>query len=161
MRYRVELLCSILIFTSFTNASVRAKSANFRTSDGVSLHSFDAGTGTAIMTMQEEQYIQHIKEESLKTPTNTAAVEMFNVLSRGDFTAILAKIDKPVLYICEPRLESQGKVLRTSLPNARVEIFQNAGHALFVDDATHFNSVVGEFVDSLAAGSRKPGSYDQ
>ena len=88
---------------------------------------------------------------SRKTPTNTAVVEVFNILSRGDFTPILAKVDKPVLYICEPQLESQGTLLQASLPKARVEVFKNAGHALFVDDAEHFNKVLGEFVDSLAA----------
>jgi len=98
---------------------------------------------------QTEDYIQHIKEESLKTPTNTAVVEMFNVMSKGDFTPILQKMDKPVLYICEPQLESQGKLLQTSLPQARVEVFKNAGHAIFVDDAQHFNRVLADFVDSL------------
>ena len=37
-------------------------------------------------TKQTDEYIQHVKEASLKTPTNTAAVEMFNVLSLGDVT---------------------------------------------------------------------------
>jgi microsomal epoxide hydrolase len=104
---------------------------------------------------QTEGYILHIKEESLKTPTNTAVTEMFNVVSKGDFTPILARMDKPVLYICEPQLESQGKVLQTILPRTRVEVFKNAGHALFVDDAEHFNKVLAEFVDSLAPPSDK------
>jgi microsomal epoxide hydrolase len=100
---------------------------------------------------QTEEYILHVEEESLKTPTNTAVVEMFNVLSKGDFTPILAKMDKPVLYICEPQLESQGKILQNSLSKARVEVFKTAGHALFVDDAEHFNKVLAEYVDSLTA----------
>jgi non-heme chloroperoxidase len=98
-----------------------------------------------------EDYIRHIEEQSLKTPTNTAITEMFNVVSKGDFTPILAKLDKPVLYICEAQLESQGKLLQNSIPKARVEVFNNAGHALFVDDAEHFDSVLAEFMDSLNA----------
>jgi hypothetical protein len=35
---------------------------------------------------QTEEYILHIKEQSLKTPTTTAVVEMFNIVSKGDFT---------------------------------------------------------------------------
>jgi non-heme chloroperoxidase len=104
---------------------------------------------------QTEEYILQVKQESLKTPTNTAVVEMFNILSRGDFTPILAKVDKPVLYICEPQLESQGTLLQASLPKARVEVFKNAGHAMFVDDAEHFNKVLVEFVDSLATVAGK------
>jgi len=95
---------------------------------------------------QTEQYIAHVKDESLKTPTNTAVVEMFNILSRGDFTAILAKIDKPVLYICENYLAAQAKLVQARLPNARIEIFPKAGHALFVDEPDRFNTIVAEFI---------------
>jgi non-heme chloroperoxidase len=101
-------------------------------------------------TKQSEEYLQHIKEASLKTPTNTAVVEMFNVVSHGDFTPILAKLDKPVLYVCQPQLESQSKLLQAAVPSARVEIFKNAGHALFVDDPDHFNKVVSDFLASLS-----------
>ncbi len=104
---------------------------------------------------QTEEYLQHVKDESLKTPTNTAVVEMFNVVSKGDFTSALAKLDKPVLYICQPQLASQGKTLQASLPKARVEVFPNARHALSVDEPEHFNTVLAEFVDSLTDSSNK------
>jgi microsomal epoxide hydrolase len=107
------------------------------------------------LSKQTDEYILHVEEESLKTPTNTAVVEMFNVVSKGDFTPILARMDKPVLYICEPQLESQGKLLQAILPKARVEVFNGMGHALFVDDAEHFNKVVTEFVDSLPPPAEK------
>jgi len=97
-----------------------------------------------------EAYIRHVEQQSLKTPTNTAVAEMFNVLNNGDFTPALAKLDKPVLYLCEPQLEWQGKALQAVMPKARVEVFKNAGHALFVDDSEHFNQVLAGFVDSLA-----------
>ncbi len=103
---------------------------------------------------QTEEYLQHIKDASLKTPTNTAVVEMFNVVSHGDFTPILAKLDKPVLYVCQPQLESQSKLVQGAIPGARVEIFTNAGHALFVDEPAHFNKVVGDFMDSLPAATK-------
>jgi pimeloyl-ACP methyl ester carboxylesterase len=99
-------------------------------------------------TKQFDEYIQHVKDASLKTPTNTAAVEMFNVLSLGDVTPIIAKLDKPVLYIYEPQLESQAKLIQSKLPSARVEVFK-AGHAMFVDDPEHFNKVVADFINSL------------
>jgi non-heme chloroperoxidase len=104
-------------------------------------------------TKQPEESIKHVEAQSLKTPTNTAVVEMFNVVSRGDFTPILAKIDKPVLYVCEPQLESQGKLLREALPQSRVEVFANAGHALFVDEPEHFNKLLADFAGSLPASA--------
>ena len=61
---------------------------------------------------------------------------------------IFAKLDKPVLYIYEPQLESQAKLIQSKLPSARVEVFK-AGHAMFVDDPDHFNKVVADFINSL------------
>jgi non-heme chloroperoxidase len=104
-------------------------------------------------TKQSEEYIQHVEQAVLKTPTNSAVTEMFNVLMRVDYTPILAKVNKPVLYLCEPYLEAQGKLVQAALPGARVEVFKNANHALFVDDAEHFNQVVGEFIDAANAPS--------
>jgi non-heme chloroperoxidase len=99
-------------------------------------------------TKQTDDYLARIIQASLKTPTNTAVVEMFNVVGHGDFTPVLAKLDKPVLYICEPQLESQAKLLQSRLPTARVEILK-VGHAIFVDDPGHFDKVVSDFMDSL------------
>ncbi len=96
-----------------------------------------------------EEYIQHVKDQSLKTPTNSAVTEMYNILATGDFTPALSKVDKPVLYICEGYLEFESKIVQTALPGAHVEVFQNVGHALFVDDPVHFNKVVADFVNSL------------
>lgn len=99
---------------------------------------------------QTESYIQHVEAQSLKTPTNTAIVQMFNVVSKGDFTPILLKIDKPVMYVCEAQLEGQGKPLQQKLPQARVEVFKDAGHAIFVDEPERFNKLIADFVESSA-----------
>lgn len=96
-----------------------------------------------------DQYIDHVKQQSMKTPMNTAVVEMFNVISKGDFTSVLARVDKPLLYVCEPFLESQGKLVQQNVPNARIEIMKDAGHALFVDEPQKFNDLVASFVDSI------------
>ncbi|HEX8815107.1 MAG TPA: alpha/beta hydrolase [Terriglobales bacterium] len=105
-------------------------------------------------TKQMDEYIQHVKDQSLKTPTNTAVTEIFNVVARADFTPILAKLDKPVIYICEKRLSPQGDLLKAKIPSARVEVFPNAGHAIFVDEPEHFNKVLADFVDSLGAPAK-------
>jgi len=112
----------------------------------------DAFVRSMYATKQTDEYIQHVKDASLKTPTNTAAVEMFNVLSLGDVTPIFAKLDKPTLYIYEPNLESQAKLIQSKLATARVELFK-AGHAMFVDDPDHFNKVVADFISSLPSAN--------
>jgi len=46
---RLALLCSLLMLAPCGSASVRANSETFRTSDNISLHYFDAGSGSAIV----------------------------------------------------------------------------------------------------------------
>jgi non-heme chloroperoxidase len=91
------------------------------------------------------EYIEHVKQQAMKMPTNTAVTDMFNVVSKADFMPALAKIDKPILYICEEQLEAQGKLVQAAVPRARVEVMHGVAHALFVDDAERFNKLVAEF----------------
>jgi len=102
-------------------------------------------------TKQSEDYIQHVEDEALMTPTNSAITELYNVLAKGDFTPALTKMDKPVLYICESRMAAQGKILQGKLPSARIEVMKDAAHAMFVDDPEHFNQLVTDFVNSSPA----------
>jgi microsomal epoxide hydrolase len=99
---------------------------------------------------QSEAYYRKIIAASLKTPTNTAVALLSNVYSGADWRPALAKLDCPVLYTVTPALTSQSRMLKAKLPEARVEIFEDCGHALFVDDAERFNKVLEEF---LHAGS--------
>jgi non-heme chloroperoxidase len=107
-------------------------------------------------TKQSDEYIEHVKQTALKTPTNTAIVLMWNVLSRGDYSPILKKTQKPILYICEPYLEAHSKLVQAAQPNVRVEVFKNAAHALFVDEPEHFNKVVSDFIDAKSPASATP-----
>jgi pimeloyl-ACP methyl ester carboxylesterase len=50
-----------------------------------------------------------------------------------------------VLLTITPALTDAGEWLKKTLPTARVEVFADAGHFLFVDDPDHFNSVVDAF----------------
>lgn len=97
---------------------------------------------------QSEDYLQHVEEQALKTPTNSAITELYNVLAKGDFTPALTKMDKPVLYICESRMEAQGKILQAKLPKAQISVMKDAAHAMFVDDPAHFNQLVTDFMNS-------------
>lgn len=58
----------------------------------------------------------------------------------------LHSTDRPVLYVIRPRWRAQGEALTAARPNARVELFERAGHALFVDEAERFNTLLGGFL---------------
>jgi len=95
---------------------------------------------------QPEAYLQKIVAASLKTPTNSAVALIANSLARGDWRGVLPKLDRPVLYVAAPRMKAQAEMLKVRLPAAWVELFEDCGHALFVDDAPRFNRVMEEFL---------------
>lgn len=56
---------------------------------------------------------------------------------------------KPLLYVVTPQFAAQAQNLRTHRPETRVEVFEQAGHALFVDEPQRFNMLVQSFVRNL------------
>jgi microsomal epoxide hydrolase len=98
---------------------------------------------------QPETYLNWIAEASLRTPTNTAFTLLANLmLTEGDWRPNLQRVDRPVLYVVTPSLQSQAEMVRALLPEARVEVFE-AGHALFVDEAERFNALLRDFFAGL------------
>jgi len=98
---------------------------------------------------QSEQYLQKLIKASMATPTYAAIA-----IGLADFNAdnrpALAKIDKPTLIVgATRRLLPQFQDMQKSIPHAKLEFFDDAGHALFVDDADKFNTLLGEFLMSL------------
>ena len=65
-----------------------------------------------------------------------------------DYRPMLGKLDKPVLYAITPGLKDQGDLLKAKVPGARVEVFENAGHVLFMDEPDRFNTLLEEFARS-------------
>ena len=104
-----------------------------------------------------EEYIQRLVAASLRTPTDSAVSMSASSIARADWRPAIAKLDRPVLITCQAGLKSMAADPVTSVvPSARVELFENAGHALFVDDAERFNQVLDDFLAHLPAGPAKP-----
>jgi microsomal epoxide hydrolase len=99
---------------------------------------------------QSADYLARITEASLKTPTNTMVLLILNtyVAEDPDRRSLLLKVNRPLLYV-QGAARGQGQIVKESLPGARVEIFENARHALFVDEPERFNKVLGEFIAGL------------
>jgi microsomal epoxide hydrolase len=97
-------------------------------------------------TPQSDAYLKKITAAALRVPTNSAVLLLLNAYVIGkDLRPALAKIDKPLLYVASPAMKSQVEMLRGTMPAARIEMFENAGHALFVDEAERFNKLLAEF----------------
>ena len=96
---------------------------------------------------QSEAYLKRIIAASMQVPTASAVLLLLNAyVSGSDLRPALAKIDKPLLYVATPNMKAQAEMLRQRLPAANIEMFENAGHALFVDEPDRFNALLAEFV---------------
>lgn len=67
------------------------------------------------------------------------------------FAAALAKVDKPTLIVVAefgPWM-SFYKDLQGRIRGAQMEVLENVGHALFVDDPIRFNRLLDKFLEVL------------
>lgn len=98
---------------------------------------------------QAEEYLQKLIKGSLATPTDSA-VAIGLAMFTSDSRPAIAKINKPTLIVGATKdLVPQFQEMQKSIPGARFELFEDAGHALFVDDADRFNNLLDEFLSSL------------
>lgn len=98
---------------------------------------------------QSEAYFEKLLEVALRTPTNTVMTLIENYLLQ-DFRSLLPQIDVPTLIttVEGPRLGYMQK-MQSLIPDSRLEIFQSAGHTLFVDQPEKFNQLLEVFIEDI------------
>jgi len=98
---------------------------------------------------QPEEYIQRVIQASLGVPT-ASAVALLVGRYAADYRALLPKIDKPTL-VCAARSFYFDRVvdMQKQIPGSKLEVFEGAGHALFVDNPDQFNAALDSFLASL------------
>ncbi len=130
----------------------RAGMANFLQSIQVNRKQF-AGQFVRSMykTQQPEDYLERMTAASLQTPTNTAVTLVANWQAARDWRLALDKLDRPILYAVTAELKGQGEMLEKEFPLAQVELFEEAGHALFVDEPDRFNALLEDFLNKVLA----------
>ena len=101
---------------------------------------------------QPEEYLQRIMAASLRTPTNTAVTLGASFAAVGDWRKILPGIDRPLLFVVTEPQRNQAEGVSADLPAARVEVFERAGHALFVDEPDRFNRLLENFLVQAGLG---------
>jgi non-heme chloroperoxidase len=69
---------------------------------------------------------------------------------RTHWRDIARALDKPLLYVVTPQFAEQARNLENNRPGTRVEIFERAGHALFVDEPERFNALMADFLGGIA-----------
>lgn len=98
---------------------------------------------------QPEEYIRRVIQASLSVPT-ASAVALLVGRYAADYRALLPKIDKPTL-VCAAKSFYFDRVvdMQKQIPGSKLEVFEAAGHALFVDNPDQFNSAMDGFLASL------------
>jgi non-heme chloroperoxidase len=104
---------------------------------------------------QSKEYLAYLVAEALKTPTDTAVALLAELYLWNDLRPILARVDVPLLYVVRAQHSDQVATVHSTVPAAQTEVFEDAGHALFVDDADRFNDVLQKFLTRTLPESKK------
>ena len=70
-------------------------------------------------------------------------------IPREHWKACAHAFKKTLLYVVTPQFEEQAHNLKINRPATRIEVFKEAGHALFVDEPERFNALMLDFAASL------------
>jgi microsomal epoxide hydrolase len=94
-----------------------------------------------------EDYLDRLTEATLRTPERASRALLNYPVPRSYWRDALYATDKPVLYVVRPGwLAEQAANLAHNRPGTQIAVFSDAGHALFVDDAARFNTLLATFV---------------
>ena len=95
---------------------------------------------------QTEAYLEQLTEASLRTPEYASRALLAYPVPRSYWREAVYSTDKPLLYAVRPKFAAQAANLERGRPGTETALFTDAGHALFVDDAARFNSLLDGFI---------------
>lgn len=102
-----------------------------------------------------EAELAALRDGALRMPLAGSLSLFPGELPREHWRGIARGLARPLLYVVASGLAGQAENLKRNRPATRVEVFGEAGHALFVDDPERFNRLLGDFVEgSLSATMR-------
>jgi microsomal epoxide hydrolase len=95
---------------------------------------------------QPADWLDLLTATALRTPPPVSAALLAYPVPRTYWKEAIYATGKPVLYIVRPNLAGQAANLASKHPGAESEVFSDAGHALFIDDAGRFDRVMQSFI---------------
>lgn len=97
---------------------------------------------------QDPAFIKTVEQSALRLQKNPP--DAFGILSkpypREYYRDTLYAVNKPVWYAITPRYSEQAMLFSNKHPQGQITIYDNAGHALFVDLPDEFNRDFEEFL---------------
>ncbi len=95
---------------------------------------------------QPEDYVERLTEACLHTPPAAAAELRSYPEPRSYWRDAIYSTGRPVLYIVRPRLAGQAANLAAHHADTESEVWDDVGHAMFVDDPVRFDATVYGFI---------------
>jgi microsomal epoxide hydrolase len=97
-------------------------------------------------TPQDEDYYRHIVTIALRTPLEVSVALLNYRNPREYWRNVVYAAPVPILYAVTPRFSEQAANLKRRKPEVWIDVFETAGHALFVDEAARFNALLSDFL---------------
>jgi microsomal epoxide hydrolase len=101
---------------------------------------------TMFRTPQDPEWLDRLTEATLHTPAWAARELLDYPVPRSYWREALYSTAKPVLYIVRPGFAAQAANLERNRPNTETAVFEDAGHAVFIDQAARFDALMEAFI---------------
>jgi non-heme chloroperoxidase len=95
---------------------------------------------------QTPAYLDRLTAAAMRTPEAASRALLAYAVPREYWREAVYSTAKPVLYVVRPGFAAQAANLERGRPNTETVVFPEAGHALFVDEPVHFNTVMQAFI---------------
>jgi non-heme chloroperoxidase len=104
-------------------------------------------------TPQDAAYLDGIAREAQRMPVEASIKLLSYPRPREFWRQSLYATHRPVFYAVTPRLRAQAEAVAARHPAPMTSIYEDAGHALFVDRADRFNDELLQFITKKALWS--------
>lgn len=104
-------------------------------------------------TPQPPEQIAHLVDAMARVPLEASQSMLDYRLPREQLRQTARRFGKPLMVTCIPQYREQARLHSEARPQTRVELFEEAGHALFADEPERFNRVLDSFSRSLSTPS--------
>jgi non-heme chloroperoxidase len=93
--------------------------------------------------------VAELTDAALRMPIEASLSLFPRATPREHWRGIVRGFRKPLLYVVAEPLAGQAQSLKRNRPATRIEVFHEAGHALFVDEPERFNALLTDFIGGL------------
>jgi len=107
--------------------------------------------GALFRKPQPPEYLDWLTGETLRAPPEVGVSLLAIPYGRSFWRSAVYQTRKPLLYVVTPSLNGQARTLQKRRSRTSIEVFADAGHALFVDDYERFNAVLEDFLQKALA----------